>query len=169
MDGSRRHLTLSSFLTAIRRRLIGRPRRRDGPRIFFTGEAKRAVIEAIRQARKSIHVAMFAFTDPDYADALIDRHAAGVKVVVKLDSDQLFHKVKSQGRRLEAAGVTVRYDKRWRRYHHKVLVVDGLIVATGSMNWTAFGGRDNAENITLYHSRRVARAIIREEFLRPER
>ncbi len=156
---------LSPFYTklaALWRRFIGRPH------IYFTGEAKRAVIREIGRARKSIHVAMFAFTDPDYADALVERRQAGVTVQVKLDARQLFHRMKSQGRRLEAAGIAVFYDKYWHRYHHKVLVVDGKIVATGSMNWTGYGARDNAENITLFRSRRVARTIIREEFLRVE-
>ncbi|MFQ6671865.1 MAG: phospholipase D-like domain-containing protein, partial [Candidatus Tectimicrobiota bacterium] len=60
------------------------------------------------QAQRSIHVAVYVLTLDPYAGALIRAHRRGVEVKVVLDKRQARHPA-SDARRLEAAGIPVRY------------------------------------------------------------
>ena len=51
--------------------------------------------------------------------------------------------------------------------HHKVFVIDGSIVVTGSYNPTLSGNTRNDENMLIIHDRGIAQQYI-QEFLRLE-
>jgi len=46
--------------------------------------------------------------------------------------------------------------------HHKFVVVDDKIVATGSFNWTASAERWNRENLLVINSTSLARRYTKE-------
>lgn len=119
--------------------------------------AARAVERCIGEAERLILVAMYDFTHPRLADALIAAGAAGVTVRVILD----WHKAgsaHSQAPRLLDSGIAVRLDRPNRSFHHKFMVVDGTVLVTGSMNWTK-AARLNADHVMILRSRSLAREM----------
>lgn len=48
------------------------------------------------------------------------------------------------------------------KLHHKVAVVDGRVVVTGSMNWSSAALRSNDENVLVVHAPSVAQDFTRE-------
>ena len=119
------------------------------------------LIEHFNRAQRSIHVALYALTLDTYANALIRAHRRGVEVKVLLDRGQARHPA-SDGRRLKAAGVAVRYASGPGLMHHKFSIVDGRIVATGSYNATWSGTYRNSENAVIIAEPRVVRLFEAE-------
>ena len=68
----------------------------------------------------------------------------------------------SEYERLLQAGVDVRLDGNPYTMHHKVGIVDGKIVVTGSYNWTWSAENRNDENIIILMSRSIAENYEKE-------
>lgn len=107
---------------------------------------KRALLALIDGAREEVLVAAFQLNHDGIADALIARHAAGVRVQVVSDSD---YADRAPMQRVKAAGIPVRLDERSAYMHNKFVVVDGEAVWTGSTNLTDNGFFRNANNAVL--------------------
>ncbi|MCH7921987.1 MAG: phospholipase D family protein [Nitrospinae bacterium] len=116
------------------------------------------LIAIFDNAQRSIHVAMFSFTLDSYADALIRAHERGVEVKVVLDKGQARGRG-SDARKLEAAGIPVRYGAGSGLMHHKFSIVDGRLVTTGSYNATWRGTHRNNENVVVIVDQKVARSF----------
>lgn len=131
--------------------------------VYFSPDdgAATRILEWIRSARTSVRFLAFSFTSDDIAQAMIDRARAGVSVQGVMDSGQ------SQGmgtelERLRQAGIPVRRDGNTGLMHHKVIVVDGESVWTGSYNFSRNAEETNDENAILLFDREVARAFEQE-------
>ena len=118
--------------------------------LFFPSpSAHSRLLQILRRASLSLDVAVFSITDNDIADTLVAAMRRGVAVRVISDDEQ----VKQQGSdilRLQAAGVPVKVDSSPAFHmHHKFVVIDGLLVATGSYNWTQQAHTGNQENLLV--------------------
>jgi len=103
---------------------------------------------------------MYAFTNPSLADVLIMTHARGIDVQMKTDYLQSSGKSqKEQIERLRKEGVPVEVSKLKRTQHNKFAVIDGLLVITGSHNWTLSAENKNVENAVF-----IQCAAVAEEF-----
>jgi len=123
---------------------------------FNKGTANR-IAWTLLAAKSSIRVAMYALTNPQLADALIMSHARGVDVQAKMDNLQSAGKAqKVQIERLRKEGVAIEISKLKRSQHNKFAVVDGLLVITGSHNWTLNAENRNAENAVFIQCAAVA-------------
>lgn len=71
----------------------------------------------------------------------------------------------SEMRPFVCAGVPVRTDGNPRLLHHKVVIIDETIVATGSFNFSANANQGNDENLLIVASPELARLYV-EEFNR---
>ena len=133
--------------------------------IYFSpnGGCERQVIEWIGRANRSIHVLIYSFTLDSISDALIEAHNRGVEVKVVFEKNQITRY--SEYQKLKAAGVQVRNDTNSGYMHDKVMIIDGLIVLTGSFNWSANAEKRNNENLIIIESVYVA-SIYEEEFYR---
>lgn len=69
----------------------------------------------------------------------------------------------SEYQKLRAAGVPVRNDTNPKLMHNKVMIVDELIVLTGSFNWSKSAEENNNENLIVIKSEYVA-DIYEDEF-----
>ncbi len=118
----------------------------------------------IDRANESIKVMVMLITQDELADSLIDAHRRGVDVDVIIDDDWLY-KTGSDYKRLLEAGVDIRGDNRPGLMHHKVVVIDGCIVITGSYNWSRSAEESNDENIIILRSSLIAEEYL-EEFNR---
>lgn len=106
------------------------------------------VIQAISDAKTSVHMAAYSFTSRDIAAALVAAQRRGVEVAVVVDA-------KENNRKYTAAtftanqGVPTRTDDHYAIMHNKFLVIDGRTVETGSFNYTEAATKRNAENALL--------------------
>jgi phosphatidylserine/phosphatidylglycerophosphate/cardiolipin synthase-like enzyme len=107
-------------------------------------------------------VAAFVLTDREVVKALEDAHRRGVEVKVLLETRNLRD---SREEDLRKAGIPVRQDGNPYTLHHKVMVLDGERVVTGSYNFTARAWQVNNENLLVLQSPALAQRY-RQEVLR---
>jgi len=131
--------------------------------IYFSprGGCESQVIEWIGRANSSIHVLIYSFTLDSVSEALIEAQSRGVEVKVVCEKSQITRY--SEYQRLKAAGIQVRNDTNSAYMHDKVMIIDGIIVLTGSFNWSAHAERENNENLIVIRSVYVA-SVYEEEF-----
>jgi phosphatidylserine/phosphatidylglycerophosphate/cardiolipin synthase-like enzyme len=113
----------------------------------------------IEEARYSVDIAIYRLDLWSVRDALIRAHRRGVTVRMITESD---HILEAEIEDLEAAGIPVLGDRREHLMHHKFVVIDGLVVWTGSMNFTVSGAYRNHNNLIRIRSNRVAQNYTRE-------
>lgn len=139
----------------------------DGSRIetYFAPEenARGAIMSRLRQAKEEILFLAFSFTDDDIARVLLEKARDGVRVRGVFESRQASEY--SEYEVLRKAGLDVRQDGNPRNMHHKVFVIDGQVLITGSYNFSKNAAEENDENILVIENPVLARAY-REEFER---
>lgn len=101
------------------------------------------LLKVINEANKTIYIAMFAWTHPRLADAVIEAHKRGVKVEIIVD-----HQLgKGAGAeivtKLHQAGVSVSLSEGNSLLHYKCLYVDEKVLVSGSTNWTRAAFKQN--------------------------
>lgn len=115
-------------------------------------------------ARRDAGACIYTITDDRISRALLDAHHRGVKIRIVTDDE----KVDDEGsdiRRLTHAGIPIVVDGSSALMHHKFLVVDHSIVATGSYNWTRSAADGNQENLVVSSDPRLV-ASFQAEFER---
>lgn len=122
------------------------------------------LISATSEAQRTIHFMIFSFTDDDLAQAITERANAGVQVAGIFEARGANTEYSECPVLLEH-GLDVRLDGNPRTFHHKVVIIDGAIVVTGSFNFSANAARSNDENLLIVHSPAIA-ALYEEEFNR---
>ncbi len=120
------------------------------------------LVSYVQAAQKSIHFMAFTYTHADLANAMIERATAGVDVEGVIEN-----RGASQGAfvPLFCAQLPVRLDGNKYTMHHKVIVIDGQVVITGSFNFTKSADEANDDNVLVIHSPAVA-SIYEQEFQR---
>lgn len=117
-----------------------------------------ALVAAIGEGRRSIHVQAFAFTSRTLAAALIAAHRRGLRVEVLADRGQAERLVSSRLPQLAAAGIPVALEVRYAAAHNKILLIDAEedspTVITGSYNFTWSAQARNAENVLILRGQR---------------
>jgi phosphatidylserine/phosphatidylglycerophosphate/cardiolipin synthase-like enzyme len=120
------------------------------------------VLAELLNAKQSIHFMVFSFTsDP------IGRKLALLsdKIEVKglFDKGQVAsNKEHSEYQRLAQSSARVSLKKGQGKLHHKVFIIDGRTVITGSYNPTSSGTLKNDENILIIESPEIAASFIAE-------
>jgi len=110
-------------------------------------------------AQKTIDVAIYDFDLPVLSEALIAAAQRGVRVRVVTDTDAM-EEVTIQS--LIAAGILVVDDQRSAIMHDKFVVMDGVTVWTGSMNFTRNDAYRNNNNFVEITSTRLAQNYTTE-------
>jgi phosphatidylserine/phosphatidylglycerophosphate/cardiolipin synthase-like enzyme len=122
------------------------------------------IASLIGRANRSVHVAVFIFTNPSLADALVAAQRRGVNVIVVIERNNA-NATGSQVGYLRANNVTVVLDENPYLMHHKFAVIDEEIVIVGSYNWTLAAENRNDESILIIRDREIA-GRFEEEFRR---
>ncbi len=122
------------------------------------------LISLIDSANRSVFVAVYSFTRDDIADALIRARERGLDVRVVVESQRAFERG-SEYLRLRGAGVDIRLDANSDLMHHKFMVIDGIIVVTGSYNFSVSAEDSNDENIVVLIGGEIAE-LYSSEFMR---
>ena len=107
----------------------------------------------VQGAKKSVHFMIFTYTHQDLSDAMIARAKAGVDVQGVIEN-----RGASQGAMvpLACAKLPVKLDGNKYTMHHKVIILDGNTVITGSFNFTQSADKENDDNVIVIHSAAVA-------------
>lgn len=127
---------------------------------------QRAVLPLIDAARETLDIAMFYFTEPNIANALLAAAERGVRVRMVLDAGGADNRY-SRHPQLCAAGVPVKVENWGGKAHGKWAVADVALperarVVVGSFNWTAAAEQHNDENTLLISSSSVAQQFAQE-------
>jgi phosphatidylserine/phosphatidylglycerophosphate/cardiolipin synthase-like enzyme len=131
--------------------------------VLFSPEDKAMsyVVSLVESAERSIRFMAFSFTDDALTDAMLSRAKAGVSVqgiIESRGSETIYGAL----RPLFCAGLPVRQDGNKYTFHHKVIVVDGSIVVTGSFNFSANANNDNNENMLILENPQIAALYLQE-------
>ena len=135
----------------------------------------------LKEADKSVDMALFVFSDQKLGDILQTRHHRGVKVRALIDKT-FAYRYYSEG--LDMLGVALRNKCKYEadnhpwevpintvgvsrlpkgdKLHHKFAVIDDKIVITGSHNWSASANYNNDETLLVIENPTVAAHFSRE-------
>ena len=138
----------------------------DGTRlgIYFSPDDGTAshLIELINGAQRNIYFLVYSFTSDEIAQALAERHQAGVEIAGVLEQAQVASNAGTEFDNLRLAGIDVRLDGNPRNMHHKVIIIDERILVTGSYNFSASAEQRNDENTLVVYNPQLARLYLAE-------
>jgi cardiolipin hydrolase len=118
-------------------------------RFSSEGSIGQAVIEAIRQTKTRLTLALYGFDSTDLEDELLKLVKKNVVVRLKVDANRSAGKKVTQLiDQLRAGGVQLQTVAPNGRNHNKFAVIDGTRVMTGSYNWT-LKSEGNWENLLI--------------------
>lgn len=119
--------------------------------------------ELLQDAQESIYFLAYSFTSDTLAKVMMERATAGVEVGGVFEESQKESNIGGEYGRLRKAGLDVHLDGNPRNMHHKVIIIDGKIVVTGSYNFTSSADRNNDENTLIIHNAGIA-ALYKAEY-----
>lgn len=125
--------------------------------VYFSpnGGAQDAVVKEINNAKKSIFVQAYSFTNQPIAKALVEAQKRGVSVYVILDKSNQTAKY-SAADFTDHFGVDTYIDDKHAIAHNKIIIIDKETVITGSYNFTKAAENSNAENLLMIRSTQLA-------------
>jgi len=118
--------------------------------------------DLLSTAQTQIRFMAFSFTHDDMGGTILARAQSGVDVAGIFEqrgSETQFSELPA----MYCAGLPVRQDGNPQTFHHKVLIIDGHIVVTGSFNFSANADESNDENVVVVDNADIA-ALYLEEF-----
>ena len=107
------------------------------------GQGLNRLIDAIKQAKEQVRIAMFTWTHPLITQAVIDAHKRGVDVEVVIDSYQGKGAGAQVVQKLQKANVKTSLSQGKGLLHYKILIVDHHTLVCGSANWTRSAFKQN--------------------------
>ena len=120
------------------------------------------LLKEIQSAEKSIHFMAFSFTHDALGNAMRDRFESGINVRGVFEERQANNQY-SEFNTMKDAGLPVVLDKNRGTMHHKVIVIDGETVITGSYNFSKNAETRNNENLLIIkENREIAEAYVSE-------
>lgn len=120
------------------------------------------LLKEIQSAKTSIHFMAFSFTHDALGDAMRDCFESGVDVQGVFEARQVDDRY-SEYNAMKNAGIPVILDENRGAMHHKVIVIDGKTVITGSYNFSKNAETRNNENLLIIkENREIAAAYLRE-------
>lgn len=127
------------------------------------------ILKEIKAAEESIHFMAYSFTHDQLGDAMREQFQSGISVDGVFSARQY----KSDGRyseysSMKKSGLSVKLDNESGTMHHKVIIIDGETVITGSYNFSKSAEIRNSENLLIIKGNsNIARAYL-DEFNRIE-
>jgi len=132
--------------------------------VYFSPDdgAVRRILELLSGAQTSIAFLAFSFTSDEISLAMLERAEAGVEVYGVFDDSQVRSNTGDEYDRLLQSGLPVYLDANPDKMHHKVIVIDGRIVITGSYNFSRSAETRNDENMLIVFSPEIAGLYLAE-------
>lgn len=139
------------------------------------GKCSAYILREIDQAKKELLVAVYAFTNDELANALVQAKKRGVAVQVVIDRDFDVRTDNSKGKFFESNKIPLRrvagtkaksLERDAGLMHQKFAVIDRKTLFTGSYNWTHSAENSNDENLLLFRDAGPLAEEYRQAFLR---
>lgn len=105
------------------------------------------LLKEIGSAKQSIHFMAFSFTQDTLGSAMLECFESGIEVQGVFEQRQVGKY--SEYERMKTVGMPVVQDGNPGAMHHKVIVIDGETVITGSYNFSKNAEEHNSENLLL--------------------
>ena len=139
----------------------------DKPVYFFLGPSpslEKAVVAFIAAASKTLDVCVYDLDLPEFAQALLDAQARGVKVrvIIAEENAAKAYAVADHLKQMETNGMLTLAHNRSGLMHNKFMIADGLRVWTGSYNLTRNCSRFNDNHAIVLESPELAENYARE-------
>lgn len=130
---------------------------------YFAPEdgVEEVVVAKLAEARQQIAFMAFVFTSEPIAEMMGKRLAAGAQVRGVVEKRSAGSKY-SRHKYLNERGAEVYIDGNPKTMHHKVIVVDGKLVMTGSYNFSASAEKSNDENLIIIHDSKISGMFLEE-------
>ncbi len=162
----------ASEFAELEKGIFGKGAKTRQPQVIYNGHplsvlfcpedpCEKTVKETLLRAEKSIRFLTFSFTDDELARALIEKYRAGVDVR-GIGEGQRQNMQYEQYQKLQSAGIPLALENTGKLVHHKVFIVDGTTVITGSANPTSAGYSKNDENIVVIENPELAQKYLME-------
>jgi phosphatidylserine/phosphatidylglycerophosphate/cardiolipin synthase-like enzyme len=119
------------------------------------------ILREIKAAKNNIQFMTYVLTDNKIGEALADRKKDGI-VVQGVVEDRFAESTGSEVPYLLKNGVDVLRDGNHYLMHHKVIILDGQTVITGSYNFTRNAQEQNDENVLVIHNKEIAARYLEE-------
>ncbi len=120
------------------------------------------IINAIEGAHRTIEVQAYQLTSAPIKSSLDKANRRGVKVIIILDKSQS----KKSAIYLAHNNIPVWIDYKPAIAHNKVIIIDGIIVITGSYNFSHAAQYRNAENVVFIKSKDIASEYLKNFYIR---
>jgi phosphatidylserine/phosphatidylglycerophosphate/cardiolipin synthase-like enzyme len=129
-------------------------------KVYFSphGGCTDAIVAELAAAKRTVRMQAYSMTSAPIAKALVDAAKRGVDVQVILDRSNVRQGQYSSATFLAHEGIATTIDAKHQIAHNKVIVVDGVVVLTGSFNFTKQAENANAENLLVLRDRQLATA-----------
>lgn len=118
------------------------------------------IVNTIDNAKHTIDVQAYSFTSAPIMKALLQAKRRGVEVKVLLDKTQVNAFKYSPATFFQHNNVPVWIDYKPNIAHNKVMIIDGMIVVTGSFNFTKAAQERNAENLLILKNNVLAKKYL---------
>jgi phosphatidylserine/phosphatidylglycerophosphate/cardiolipin synthase-like enzyme len=123
------------------------------------------MIQLVEAAQDEVLFMAYSFTDDDLARAMLEKAGEGVHVAGVLEESQARNNIGGEYLNFLEHGVDVRLDGNPAGMHHKVIIIDGRTVITGSYNFSNNARTRNDDNTLILHNPQIA-ALYEQEFER---
>ncbi|MBS3124782.1 hypothetical protein J4211_00820 [Candidatus Woesearchaeota archaeon] len=115
-------------------------------------ECTKHVLGTLRKAQHAIHFMTFSFTDDSIGTLLLQKNASGIDVQGIFDPRK--NNASEYGRLALVSSIT--------KLHHKVFIIDGHTVITGSFNPSRNADERNDENVLILRDENIAQQFEQE-------
>lgn len=119
------------------------------------------ILAELDEANESIDCMAFVLTSKPLSKAMAAKMADGVRVRGLFETRGAGSKY-SRDEYLAERGAEIHMDTNPKTMHHKVIIIDGRAVVTGSYNFSASAEKKNDENVLIIHSPAVAAHYTKE-------
>ncbi len=135
---------------------------KDMAEFYFCPEddCRMRILELLQRAEKEVCFSLFALTDDEVSDELVNLRKRGIWVYGTIE-DRNRNLLGSDYEMLSEI-IDIRRDGNNHSMHHKFFVVDNKTVITGSANPSENGFENNDENIIIIHNSQLAESYNKE-------
>jgi phosphatidylserine/phosphatidylglycerophosphate/cardiolipin synthase-like enzyme len=148
--------------------------KKDFWRVYFTvpvgsndkskwkGGVEDELAAAIGQAQRTLDIVAYEWESHVMTDAVLAALQRGVKIRMVVDDEHGLNNVDTTLGEIEAAGIPIVNDNRSGFMHNKFIIIDGLTVWTGSMNYQPNDLFRNNNNVIMLRSKQAADTYLAE-------